>query len=481
MKPNSTRRRDGGKAARPRPDFPLRVHKGTGYWCKKVRGRVYYFGKVADDPKGVAAEEEWNRVKDDLRAGREPRPKVAESLTVADACNQFLQHQEERRDNGEISPRTFWGLYATCENLVSTFGRERAVADLVPDDFRKLRNVLAKTRKAVALGNEIMRVRAVFKFALVNGLVEKPIVFGSMFTKPKQEVVDRQRNEHRMEHGYRMFEAVEIRAILAECSQPLRAMILLAANCGFGQTDLSSLPLRAVNLETGWVDFPRPKTGVLRRIPLWPETVAAIRDWLPLRPKAKDPNDAKLLFLTCRGARWVKLNATGSPSDALGQEFGKIVSKLNLKRSRRSFYALRHGFETVAGETTDQIAVDVIMGHKVKGMAANYIERVGNDRLQRVTEHVRRWLFDDDNAPDPKKLIPKISDPCDPSDPAPKNEGKTGVASGSQETAGSQAGVAPRRLATPQKPLNNGPGSHGPHGPQNSDINFRPALRLFAG
>lgn len=45
---------DSTRPRRRRPDFPLRIHKGTGYWCKKIRGHVYYFGKVADDHKGVA-------------------------------------------------------------------------------------------------------------------------------------------------------------------------------------------------------------------------------------------------------------------------------------------------------------------------------------------------------------------------------------------------------------------------------------------
>ena len=43
----------GGKAGKPRPDFPLFAH-ARGYWAKKVRGRLVYFGKVADDPKGKA-------------------------------------------------------------------------------------------------------------------------------------------------------------------------------------------------------------------------------------------------------------------------------------------------------------------------------------------------------------------------------------------------------------------------------------------
>ena len=39
---------------KPRPDFPLFPHL-RGYWAKKVRGKLVYFGKVADDPNGQAA------------------------------------------------------------------------------------------------------------------------------------------------------------------------------------------------------------------------------------------------------------------------------------------------------------------------------------------------------------------------------------------------------------------------------------------
>ncbi len=56
-------------------DFPLSIHQGSGYWCKKIKGRVHYFGKVAEDSKGQAALEQWLRVKDDLYSGREPRTK----------------------------------------------------------------------------------------------------------------------------------------------------------------------------------------------------------------------------------------------------------------------------------------------------------------------------------------------------------------------------------------------------------------------
>ena len=83
----------------------------------QVRGRVHYFGKVSDDPQGVKALAEWKEVKDDLLAGREPRARKGR-LTIADLCNEYLTSRESDRDRGEISPRTFGGLHATCAEIV---------------------------------------------------------------------------------------------------------------------------------------------------------------------------------------------------------------------------------------------------------------------------------------------------------------------------------------------------------------------------
>lgn len=418
---------------KPRPDFPLSIHQGTGYWCKKVKGHVYYFGRVEDDPKGVAAEEEWLRLKDDpdALAGGEPRD-PEEELTVNDLVNHFLSHKEALRDNGELSPRTYNEYHSVCEIVIRNFGKKRTVLGITPDDFRKLRLELAKCadgrspakrkqktgkRGAVSLRNIMQRTRSLFKFGFDDGLISKPIRFGKAFTKPKADAVRREREAHRNEHGDRMFEANEIRLMLnyldgrevtlkrvdengakptvlrGKAKPILKAMLLLAANAGFGQTDVANLPIRVINFETGWLDFARVKTAVPRLIPLWPETVDAVKQAIKLRPKAKDPADEGLLFLTRRGQRWVTLNDDGSPKDAIGQEFNKLLVTLALKRSRVGFYAFRHGFETIAGETADQVAVDRIMGHVPQGMSAAYRERIGNDRLNRVVNHVHDWLF----------------------------------------------------------------------------------------
>jgi hypothetical protein len=98
------------------------------------------------------------------------------------------------------------------------------------------------------------------------------------------------------------------------------------------------------------------------------------------------------LARSANGSRSVQ-NLKTTPSDSLGKEFAKILDTLNLKRPRLSFYGLRHGFETIGGGSKDQIAVDAIMGHVPQGMSALYRERIEDERLVAVAEHVRRWLF----------------------------------------------------------------------------------------
>ena len=45
------------------------------------------------------------------------------------------------------------------------------------------------------------------------------------------------------------------------------------------------------------------------------------------------------------------------------------------ERPGLNFYALRHTFETVAGESKDQVAVDYIMGHAQEDMASKFAIR----------------------------------------------------------------------------------------------------------
>ncbi len=70
----------------------------------------------------------------------------------------------------------------------------------------------------------------------------------------------------------------------------------------------------------------------------------------------------------------------------------KLLISLGLYRHRVGFYSLRHSFETIGGESRDQVAVDHIMGHARDDMASVYRERISDERLMAVVEQVRQWL-----------------------------------------------------------------------------------------
>ena len=194
-----------------------------------------------------------------------------------------------------------------------------------------------------------------------------------------------------------MFEAEELRKLLKAAGTPMKAMILLGMNAAFGNSDVAGLPVAALDLAGGWVNFPRPKTAIARRCPLWPETVAAIREAIAARPKAKDDGDAGLVFITKYGAKWVRVrereNKPGVPIDGVRLQFDKLLAEVGLNRRGIGFYCLRHSFRTVADAVKDQPAIDRIMGHSDDSMADLYRERIDDERLKTVTDAVRNWLF----------------------------------------------------------------------------------------
>jgi len=390
---NSTKAHHKNKPQKPYPGFPLFPHS-TGRWAKKIRQKLHYFGywNKSNDSGWLTALNLYQEQREDLHAGRTPRV-AGDGLTVRALCNRFLTAKKQLLDIGEITDRTFADYYRSCKRIVSTFGKRRIIEDLAADDFGQLRAELAKTLGPVALGNEIGRVRVVFKFAYDQSLIDKPLRYGQSFFKPSKKTL----RKARQANGKRMYESDELRRIIAAAPQQLKAMIVRGINCGLGQSDCANIPQSALNLESGWLDYPRPKTGIERRCPLWPVTVKVLQQVIPKRPRPNNEADANLLFLTKYGNRWVRSSGHDDPGkraaiDSVAQEFAKLLRKLDIN-GRRNFYALRHTFQTIGGEAKDPDAVSSIMGHADSSMASLYRERISDERLQAVTNTVHAWLF----------------------------------------------------------------------------------------
>jgi integrase len=382
------KRRRPDKAARPakpRPDFPLFAHT-RGYWAKKIRGKTYSFGPWADPD---AALEDYLKRKDDLEAGRTPRPDSG-AFTVKDAVNAYLNDRQDKMEAGELSPRTFTKYKEVTDLIVSEFGKRRLVSDLRPDDFAALKKTMTKRGWGpLRVGDFIQHVRSVFKHAADADLIDRPVRFGPGFDRPSAKTL----RQHKAKQGAKLFTAEEIRRLLDAAAGQVRATILLGINCGFGNSDVADLPLAAVDLDAAVIDFPRPKTGIARRCPLWPETVAALREMLANRPAPKDEGHAALAFLSLRGTPLCSVREKDR-TDAVAVQFGKLLRALGIAgRKGRGFYALRHSFRTVADEAKDQPAADYVMGHEVPHMSSHYRETISDERLRAVTDYVRHWLF----------------------------------------------------------------------------------------
>jgi integrase len=300
-----------------------------------------------------------------------------------------------------LAPRSFQEYKQTTNRLVAQFGKTRLVDDRIAADFEQLRADIAKRCGPYRLGNEITRIKSVFKYAIENDLIDRPVRFGSEFRKPRKPVMRRHKNAS----DKKLFEAAELRLIIdaLDRNPQFRAAVLLGINAGAGNTDVADVQFKHLDLDGRWLNYPRGKTGIGLRVPLWPETVQALRSAIASRPPAKDKADANCVFLTSSGTRMVRVSPHKDKSrvgettrtDYVSREFSKLLGKLKINGRRGlGFYSLRHTLATIGLQTADRDAVRAIMGHVEWDVLEGYDETGPSDeRRQRVTEHVRRWLF----------------------------------------------------------------------------------------
>lgn len=373
------------RPTKPYPDFPLFAHS-CGRWAKKVRGRIVYFAKW-DDPDGAL--DQWLRDKDDLLAGRSPRQHL-EGVTVDEVVQRFLAAKKMMVDAGELSTRSWDDYKNTARIVLQVFGRKAIAESLVPADFDRLRARLAKTRGPIAIGNHVGRVRAIFRYASPDqaGLMSSAARFGPNFRRPSKRVV----RITRAAGPKKLFHVRELRALIYAADPQLQAMCFLAINCGLGNADCARLKWSHVDLRSGWLDYSRPKTGIERMAPLWPETIQALQRVELVTAKRRErvgEELAKHCFITKYGKRWMGDGAT-SPISASCR---KVLDRLGIYRPGLSFYAIRHTLQTVGDGAKDPAALAHIMGHVDQSMAGHYRQEMDRDRLRAVADHVHRWLL----------------------------------------------------------------------------------------
>lgn len=392
----SKRARKPKRPKKPYPEFPLTAH-ASGKWCKKVRGQTYYFGTWSD-PDGAL--NEWLDRQDGIRAGRDGEEYETTGDDVAALCNEFLAAKLQQLEDGDIEKGTYDKYETTCDRFVQHFGKGRALDSIDAPDFRKFRASWPKTWGASSINNEIARVKACLNFGFESGVVDKPFRTGPNFKRVSKK---KQRLE-RAKKPKKLFSAEEIHKLIEVADVQMKAMILLGINAGYGNADCGRLTISSIDFERRWLEGLRHKTAVERAAWLWPETVRAVKAAIDQRYQNAPEALADHVFITKRRQAWFR--ATGK-DDAIGQAFRKLQDKTGCYRQGVGFYSLRHTFETVAGNSKDQVAVNFVMGHVDDSMAAVYREGIDEQRIYDVCKFVRRWFRDGKPKRKPKRSATK--------------------------------------------------------------------------
>lgn len=390
----------GRKYSKPYSGFPLSAHTHTNRWYKTIRGRRHYFGPL-DDWKAALARYEHEAPY--WADGATPPPmgeKPDESKSVRSVINAFMDAKARQVEAGDMTPRTLSEYHAVAKVIAATLGTRRSIETLTPDDFGKLRAVLAKRHASpTTLGNVITRCRSIFKFAVDNGITDRATKYGTQFGKPKRRAVKLARRER----AHQFFETAEVRAMFDAADVFMRAVVLLGINAGLGNDDISNLSIDDLDLTAGTLDLYRRKTGEERRSALWPETIEAVAEALHARPEPADDAHAARVFITTHGRLWVHTTLHDDDKglrhvrrDNVSQRFTKLRNKAGVKGDGRGFYALRHTYRSVADAVPDRPAVDLTMGHESSAdIRTAYVDprSISVDRLRAVADHVHSWLW----------------------------------------------------------------------------------------
>jgi integrase len=363
--------------------FPLTLHP-TGQFCKKVRGKLYYFGS---DKK--PALQRYLEQAAYLHSGKAvPPDKDTEDLSIRYLCNLYLEHQQTRALVGQIKTRHLYDQTVLLRDFVRFVGPNRAISDISTMELQNyVRKQIRDKKSANTINNRIAAIKAMYNWALNNEIISDcpNLKAVKKITKIKQDKFT--------------FSMPQIQKLLDVADVQIKAMILLGLNCGFGCTDCAELKWDNLDLAKSRVIFPRGKTGISRNLTLWPETVQALKG---------SPKKGELVFYTAKGNPWVWATQTVdrfgnerfTKEDALSRKFSKLLKKAGIKTEKGvGFYTLRRTAATLAARSGDPFAVQRLLGHADLKMASVYVQDV-SEQTDRVVNNMRKLIIQDDSSPD---------------------------------------------------------------------------------
>ena len=205
--------------------FPLTLHS-TGQYCKKIKGKIYYFGK---DKK--QALERYLEQAAFLHNGKAKMFKTTNGdMTLKSLCNIYLQHQQAKATSAEITFRHYADQISCLKKFVSFIGQHRKISEISSLDLQNYKRKLKRIyNSAHRINLHISIMKAMFHWARKNNVLD---YIPNIDAVSSVKIIHKQRHVFTSEQIYRLFDFADVQ---------MNAMIWLELNCGFGCTDCAEL------------------------------------------------------------------------------------------------------------------------------------------------------------------------------------------------------------------------------------------------
>ena len=302
--------------SRPATD-PVSFHKPTGQYYVTRGGKRRYLG--ADHDEAIKA---FHRLA--LDRPIEPPPPRYAPISAKQLANRFLATQCANWRSRENTMKSYRGWLARFLQDHPSLVAE----DLTVERFAAWKlSLIDRGYSGESINHYMGAVRAMYRFAEDVGLIERV---------PK---LARVKNASRLKSEAKpIYSPEQVRQLLDAADLHMRAMILLALNCGFGPKDLRDL--RWSSFDRDRVTLVRSKTGIGQTFMLWPETLQAVqavrkeREALITRlaKRGRQRTDNGYFLVTKYWRPWDK--------NTIGGEFRKLCKEAGVRSF--GFYRLRH-------------------------------------------------------------------------------------------------------------------------------------------
>jgi integrase len=356
--------------------FPLTLHP-TGQYCKKIRGKIRYFG--TDKKKAL---EKYLAQATYLHGAQSLVQKISNGkMTLKQLCDLYLRYQNSRVLVGDITAKHYNDLTYSLSRFMVFLGHGCRIENISTLDLQNYKRKLQSSYPSIDRQNlHIGLMKAMFHWARKNDVLE---------SIPNIDAISKDRVVHKEKYT---FNKKQIRKLLSTADVKMKAMIWLGLNCGFGCTDCSRLKWEDLDFKNNRVKLDRNKTKIGRNLPLWPETIKALKEI---------PKSGSFVFITSKGHPWIRTTATtndnGEPKyiydNRITTKFSRLMKKVGIQAPKGTgFYTLRRTAATIAARSGDPFAVQRLLGHVDLTMATRYVQDV-SEQTDRVIENSRKYVF----------------------------------------------------------------------------------------